>query len=423
MIIRSRGGDRQVRTGFVAQDTTPPGRVTYAAGVGVSSRSIVGLPAARAALRLASEAVAKLRLGVYRGQGVNRTEVTTTWQARLFAGVPNMIDSWFLLLEQTEASLTGSNNALWLKQGGPQGVERVYFVPAGAYAARWDEPTNRPVYQVMLPWAPWRKSGWLTSDDVLHFRVGHIEPGCVVAPTPVELHRDPLGAAIARNRYEASLYERGVTHSLAVTFPREVTVEAARRYREALESEHGGLQGAHGIRTFGGGASVSTVGLTLQDAQYIDSQRFTIEEIARIFGVPVSLIGGGSAQSTDAPISPEHEEDRWLRYGLGPRLERIEQTIRADESFFGPRSRDYPMFDTSAVLRGDLQTEATVDKELVQSGILLPDEARAKRGLPPLPGGAGKIPQVTPVGGAPNPDPVPAPAGDTPEPPEPAEED
>lgn len=407
MIVRSRGTDVHVR-GFGQSEAALPSRISFAAGVRIDSRSVVGIPAARAAIRLASEAVAKLRLGVYRGIGVQRQEVTTTWQARLLAGVANPLESWFLLLEQTEASLTGSNNALWLKVADAQGVSAVYLIPHGAYNARWDHTAGRPEYQVMLPWNPRRRSGWLTTADVLHFRVGHVSPGDLVAPTPVDLYRESLGATIAKTRHEASFYERGVMQSLAVSFPREVTKEQAERYRETIEQEHGGVGNANRVRVFGGGADVRTIGLSLQDAQFIDSQRFSIEELARIFGVPATLIGGGSASGADKPITPEHEEDRWLRYGLGPRLERIEQTIRADPSFFGPRSRDYPMFDTSGVLRGDLQTEATVDKELVQSGILLPDEARAKRGLPPLPGGAGKIPQITPVGGAPNPGPPPS---------------
>jgi hypothetical protein len=138
--------------------------------------------------------------------------------------------------------------------------------------------------------------------------------------------------------------------------------------------------------------------------------QLSLEDQARIFRVLSSLIGGGSTSQVSKPISPEHETTRWLRL-LGPRLEWIEGFIAADPSFFGPGARDYPGFDTSGVLRGDLATEAAIAHRKVQSGIWLLDEARAKDGLPPLPGGLGKIPQIVPVGGQANPLPTP-PAAD-----------
>ncbi len=94
----------------------------------------------------------------------------------------------------------------------------------------------------------------------------------------------------------------------------------------------------------------------------------------------------------------------WLRFGLGPELERIESTLAADDDLFPSQGRSiYPQFDTEGFVRGDIGTEATVMQGFVQAGILTPDEARALKGYPPHPKGVGAIPQITPVGGAPNP--------------------
>jgi hypothetical protein len=95
-----------------------------------------------------------------------------------------------------------------------------------------------------------------------------------------------------------------------------------------------------------------------------------------------------------------------------PRLLRLEDAFNADPWLFGAGSRDRLVLDPMPV-RGDLRTEAATDVALVQVGIELVDETRARRGLDPLPGGVGQIPQITPVGGAPNPlslapDPAPA---------------
>jgi hypothetical protein len=92
-----------------------------------------------------------------------------------------------------------------------------------------------------------------------------------------------------------------------------------------------------------------------------------------------------------------------LRFGLGPDLHRIEDGLSSDEQLFPPGAQTYPLFNTDGFVRGDVQTESTILIGEVQAGIRTPDEARAARGLPPLPDGVGAIPQITPVGGAPNP--------------------
>lgn len=398
MIIRTRGGGdvavRDMTVGQILRSQQSPGSVQ------VTPQSVAGIPAAMRAIAIASTAVAKLRFRVWRGYGVERRPVETTWQARLFAGTPNERESWFLLWEQTEACLTARNNAFWLKLSDSAGrVSAVYLIHPDNVGVRWNIERNTAEYRVRLSHTQ-KWSDWLDSSSVLHFRVGYADPAAIVAPSPVMLHRESLRAALSKTRYEAALYDEGVSQSLAVIFPREVRADEAERYRERFQAEHGGVENRHKVRVFGGGVDVRTIGLSLEDSQYIESMQFSVEEISRIFGVDASLIGGSRL---NRPISPEHEEDRWFRYGLGPRLERIEQTVAADPSFFGAGARDYPRFDVSDLLRGDIATETDIMHKKVQAGIWLVDEARAKDGMPPLPNGVGQIPQVTPVGGAPNP--------------------
>jgi HK97 family phage portal protein len=404
VILATRTGDRAVRGLTGLNDLLSSRGLATRDGVAVTAGAVAGLPAASRAISVAAEAVGKLELGIWRGKGVDRRRVATTWQARFFSGQPNERDTWQLVWEQTEASLTARNSAYWLKIPNETTgqVEAVYVKHPSHVDLRWNTKTRRIEYRVRVDFnSPW--SGWITSADILHFRVGFADPGCLVPPTPIELHRDSLGAALARVRYEGGFYERGHA-GVAAVFPGEVSPEQAKKW-EAVYRSAGGVDNAHGIRVFGGGATLERIGLTLDDAQFVESQSLSIDDCARIFRVQSSLLGGG--QKTDRPITPEHEEDRWLRYGLGPRLTRIEAFIAADPSFFGPGARDYPLFDTEGVLRGDLATEAEISLKKVQSGQWLVDEARARDGLAPLPNGAGQIPQVVPVGGQQNPVPTP----------------
>jgi HK97 family phage portal protein len=406
MILRSRGNDVRVFDPSVGQLLAQRERGLGGSYVAVNGRSVSGLPAAARAITIAAEAVAKRRMRVWTGENADKREVTTTWQARLFRGVPNERESWFDVFEKTEASLTGRNSAFWLKaKDEVNRVVSVYFVGRDRIEARWNRQTNEPEYRIRsVDGNGW--TDWLGPDVVLHFNVGSVEPDCLIAPTPIEQFRDVLKAALSKVRFEGNHYEEGIMNSLAVVFPEGVTPEKAREYREAMRDEHGGIENSAGVRAFGGGVTLHEIGISLADAQFIESMNFDAQQLARIYKITASLLDVGAGGSQRTQLTAELEEDRWYRFGLEPRLTRIEERLKSDPDFFGSSARAYPAF-AFAPIRADVATESDRLVHEVQAGIKLPDEARAELGLPPLPNGAGQIPQITPVGGAPN-DVVPA---------------
>lgn len=410
MILATKRGDREVRDASVGAMLAAHGLTRGSSGTSVNARTVGGLPAAKEAVRIAAEGVAVRQIAVFRGEDFNRRKVTSTWQARLFArrSANDMGDSWFDVFEALEASLTARNNGWWRLYPNDRGeVTGVQTLHPDCVEARWNRELNRPEYRHLVEGGGW--SAWLGPDLVLHFRAGHVSPGSVVAPSPLELHRDALHNVVSKTVFEGRLYDEGILRSLAVTMPERMTAEQADEWRKVFQATHGGVDNAAKVRVFGGGATVETIGLSLQDAQYVESMQMGVEEVARVFGVPASLVGGGS-QST-RPLSPEHEQMRWFEYGLEPRLARISARINAHPALFGPTARDYLAF-LGVTVRADTISEAEADVKLVQAGIEVPDETRARRGLPPLPDGLGKIPQVTPVGGAPNPNVSTPPVGD-----------
>lgn len=402
MIIATRHGNvvvetREASLGALIQATG--GTLRGSAGtVPVNGAEVSGLPAFMQGVRIAAQGIAKHELGVWRGRDVDRRQITATWQARFFAQPPNERDCWFNVWEGTEASLTARNNAFWLKQSLDGRVAQIYVVHPDLVTTRWNAELRRAEYRVVLDTG--KVSEWLTSVEILHFRAGYPAPGAVLAPSPIELHRRIWAAALAKVRSEDKQHSEGLSKSVAVVFPEKMSPEQAERWKRVYLGP-GGVIDDKPVKVFGGAPTIQEIGLSLQDAQFIESQTFTIEDIGRIVGVPPSLLWAASKEGA-RPITPEHEEDRWHRYGLQPRRLRIEQTIGADPGFFGRGARDYPMFSLDPV-RADVQTESEALVREVQAGILTPDEARAMRGRGPLPDGLGQIPQITPVGGAPNP--------------------
>ena len=101
-------------------------------------------------------------------------------------------------------------------------------------------------------------------------------------------------------------------------------------------------------------------------------------------------------------MKTEEDSLRFINFALLPRLRRIERAFAADADLYPEDSALYPEFHLDEFLRADAGTRAEIQHKQLQTGVLLVDEARADMGLPPLPDGMGQIPQITPVGGAPN---------------------
>lgn len=432
MIVRTRGGADLAMRSFADSSTNPPSRTAASrgAGVPVTSRTVGGIPAFTRAVRIRAEAVASLRMRVWTGIAPTRKAVDGVWQARLLRGKLSELQTRFQFWETVEESLAKRGNAyIWINTDPDTGraTELIALHPdqvAPMFAGR--NGNEAIVYNVVIAAGYVDPTGrgfgfyQVGPDVILHIR-GHGDGGALVSPSPIELYREALGVGIAKLRHEANLYGRGTAVRLSVEFPAGVTTEQAKDWRDLWSDTYEGPDG-ESTAVIGGGATLKPIGLSMADTQFIQSQNFGVAEAGRIVGVPASLLDSGERTSTSTPKLPEWEQTRFLRYGLGPGLERIESAFEAHPALeLEPAPGLHPAFDTQKFVRGDLTTESNIALAKVQSGQWTPDEARALDGLPPLPDGMGAIPIFTPVGAAPNPSPPPNPGGDAADPEDPEE--
>lgn len=379
----------------------------------VGEKEAKGLPALQRAVRLRAEAIASLDLCCWRGKGPTKTRVATVWQDRLFSNGPqtnatNPVQTKFDFWETLETSLCWRGNAfVWMNED--QGrVTDWWALHPDQVQPRFDG--GRSVFRVTVasgfvdPVGRGPGTYDVTADTILHIR-GHGEGGQLVAPSPIQVYRDKLAGPIGRMRHEARMWRRGVAGQLGVEFPPGISREQADQWRETYRSNYEGTEGETTI-VVGGGATLKPIGMTPSDMQFAEMEHLTVEDASRIFAVPANLLGVSGVSSAGRTVNLEQELAMWLRFGLGPELARIEDALYAHPLLFGA-SQTYPAFDTAGFVRGDLLTEATILQGFVQSGVLVPDEARHELGYEPHADGVGQIPQITPVGGSPNPMPMP----------------
>jgi phage portal protein BeeE len=167
-------------------------------------------------------------------------------------------------------------------------------------------------------------------------------------------------------------------------------------------ANNAGLAQSHLPAAVINGTKIVDVGMSLEDAQYVESEKLNLIQAAHIFKIPPKFLTG-EGDLTEWDFIALHQ------VGIAPRLRRIALALHTDADLFPDRSL-YPEFDVRELVRTDAKTKAMVEHTQIQDGSKLIDEARAERGegpLPPMPADPeqepGKVPQLTPVGGAPNP--------------------
>jgi HK97 family phage portal protein len=377
----------------------------------VSEGDVRGLPAINRAARLRSEAVATLRLCCWRGERPDQERITNVWQSRLFERPAyNEYQTRFGFWETVEESLSYRNVASIWKNTDPN-TNRVLEL----YALHPDQVACKGYgqYEVKVmdgyidPVG--RGKGTYKVDDTTLLRIrGHGDGGMLDPKTPFQVFREALLGPIGRQRHENRVWRRGTALQVAIEFEKGITPQQAEEWKDSWKANYEGTEGET-TAVIGGGGTIKPIGMTLTDAMFVEMAKLTVHDASRIMGVPANLLG---AQLERGVPNLEQDITTWFRFGLGPELERIESALNADEELFGRNvpnaSSVYPAFDTTQFVRGDLLTEANILQQRVQSGIITPDEARHELGYPPHPAGVGAIPQITPVGGAPNPTPVPA---------------
>lgn len=407
MILRTRQGDVSVRSGQIGDSSVPiraQSLYTYT-GRYIDQETATGLAAWGAAIRLISTTLASMELEVYQGEGSAKRSVDTGPLAQLMEH-PWSEGSQYDWLSDVAMSVEAFGNAFCQKLRDKRGqvVELVPLDPDRVRIRR-DLDTQLKVFDVSDPNS---RIGWrtFTTRDILHVR-GFSVRGFLSGFTPVQTWRNTIANGLALEEFQGRHFRNNAAPGVVIEVAGKVDREAGRAMLESWQAEHGGLPNASKPALLWNGAKLNVVPLNLTDAQFIETQRYSVEEVARITGVPAVLLDVAPQKSLN---STEQDWLRFMRLCLYPRAKRILAALCCDPDLFANTDM-YPELEYNAALAVDAATQAQVDKERVQSGILLVDEIRAGMGLGPLPPvpadwtlAPGMVPQITPVGGAPNPE-------------------
>ncbi len=197
----------------------------------------------------------------------------------------------------------------------------------------------------------------------------------------VEQARNSLGTAIAGDRAAAKMFSTGALYAGMVTPEEDVTEAEAKAIKESLDAKLTGWENSGEIAVINRKLKFTPWTMSLEDAQFLQSRQFQIEEISRWTGVPPHLLMQTEKQTSWG--TGVAEQNRGLaRFTLAPWTSRIEERL----SRLLPQPR-FVEFDYAGLLQPSPETEIPLLIAQVQAGLMTANEARRIRGMDPVPGG------------------------------------
>ena len=336
------------------------------AGVTVSNRSALGVPAWYSGTRAISEAVAFLPTGTYRKRlgGIKEQRADPPWLRMPDADLP-----WGALVEFWIMSLLHRGNAYAFKLRNAAG-QVTGLRPIQPHRVRVIVHDGLKMFII-----DGRTDVPFTSRDVLHIR--GVSMDGVIGLDPITLHAETIGRISAADEYASRHFGDGHHQGTYLSLQQTLTTAQAAEMADAARELWSGLKNAHKLGVIGAGGELKSLALNPEQLQLLESRRYGVIEVAMLLRMPPHKL----YELTRATFSNiEHQAIEWISDSVRPWVERIEMWVNADPDLLP--AGNFIEADMEGLKRGDLASEMQAWSTGVNAGLVMPSEPRAKLGLP-----------------------------------------
>lgn len=354
-----------------------------AAGKTVNERSAMQLTAVYACVRILAEAVAGLSLHLYRcGRNGSKEKAVEHPLYFLLHDEPNPEMTSFVFREtlMTHLLLYGNCYCQIIRDGRGQVASLYPLMPNQMSVDRDEKGQIYYTYVRSGEEAVTMDNGtvYLLPEDVLHIPALGFDG--LVGYSPIAMAKNTIGMGLACEEYGAKFFANGAAPSGVLEHPG--TVKDISRLRESWNAIYGGSRNAGKVAILEEGMHYSPISISPNEAQFLETRKFQVDEIARIFHVPPHMIGD-LERSTFSNI--EQQSLEFVKYTLNPWVCRWEQALT--KSLLSPREKkEYCIkFNVDGLLRGDYQSRMNGYAVGRQNGWMSANDIRELENLDRIP--------------------------------------
>lgn len=357
------------------------GRTT--SGKTVNERTALQTTAVYACVRILSETIASLPLHVYRYTEGGKAKDTEHVLYTLLHDEPNPDMTSFVFRETLMSHLLIWGNAYSqiLRDRSGQVIGLYPLLPDQMSVHRSEKGKlfyvyNR--YEEDNPNIQEKGSIVLSQEEVLHI------PGLgfdgLIGYSPIALAKNAVGMTLACEEYGASFFGNGANPGGVLEHPGILKDPA--KVRDSWNAVYQGTRNAHKVAVLEEGMSYKQIGIPPEEAQFLETRKFQINEIARLFRIPPHLVGDLEKSSFS---NIEQQSLEFVKYTLDPWVVRFEQALKKSLLLPEEKKTHFIKFNVDGLLRGDYQSRMNGYAIGRQNGWLSTNDIRKLEELNPIP--------------------------------------
>ena len=356
------------------------GRTT--SGKTVNERTALQTTAVYACVRILSETIASLPLHVYRYTEGGKTKDTEHALYTILHDEPNPDMTSFVFRETLMSHLLIWGNAYSqiLRDRSGQVIGLYPLLPDQMSVHRSEKGKLYYVYNRYEEDNPnFQEKGSivLSQEEVLHI------PGLgfdgLIGYSPIALAKNAVGMTLACEEYGASFFGNGANPGGVLEHPGILKDPA--KVRDSWNAVYQGTRNAHKVAVLEEGMSYKQIGIPPEEAQFLETRKFQINEIARLFRIPPHMVGDLEKSSFS---NIEQQSLEFVKYTLDPWVVRFEQALKKSLLLPEEKKTHFIKFNVDGLLRGDYQSRMNGYAIGRQNGWLSTNDIRELEELNPI---------------------------------------
>lgn len=358
------------------------GRTT--SGKPVNERTAMQTTAVYACVRILAEAVASLPLHVYEYQDDGGKKLVHDHPLYyLLHDEPNPEMTSFVFRETLMSHLLiwGNAYAQIIRDGAGRVLGLYPFLPDKMEVQRDDKGNIYYVYSRNSDENPTFKEYGnikLKAEDVLHI------PGLgfdgLIGYSPIAMAKNAVGMTLACEEYGASFFANGANPGGVLQHPG--VLKDPSKVRESWNSVYRGVNNAHKIAVLEEGMKYQQIGIPPEEAQFLETRKFQINEIARLYRIPPHMVGDLDKSSFS---NIEQQSLEFVKYTLDPWVIRWEQSLQRSLLLPGEKGKYFIKLNVDGLLRGDYQSRMNGYAVGRQNGWFSANDIREMENMNPIP--------------------------------------
>mgnify|MGYP000802496572 FL=1 len=358
------------------------GRTT--SGKPVNERTAMQTTAVYACVRILAEAVASLPLHVYEYQDDGGKKLVHDHPLYyLLHDEPNPEMTSFVFRETLMSHLLiwGNAYAQIIRDGAGRVLGLYPLLPDKMDVQRDDKGNIYYVYSRNSDENPMFKEYGnikLKAEDVLHI------PGLgfdgLIGYSPIAMAKNAVGMTLACEEYGASFFANGANPGGVLEHPG--VLKDPSKVRESWNSVYRGVSNAHKIAVLEEGMKYQQIGIPPEEAQFLETRKFQINEIARLYRIPPHMIGDLDKSSFS---NIEQQSLEFVKYTLDPWVIRWEQSLQRSLLLPGEKGKYFIKLNVDGLLRGDYQSRMNGYAVGRQNGWFSANDIREMENMNPIP--------------------------------------